>query len=633
MSAGKGGILTDALASAVRDRGWQAIVLSVDPADAARARVQSDVDKGRPLIALIDVGSHVYHYVVIVGSTDQEVVVHDPARAPFDVLSWAEFDRAWAATGRWMMLVLPPEGFRAAGETAAAAVPSATAAAPVADQTPCAALVAHSVQLARAGDSAGAEQGLVAATHLCPRDPAPWQELGGLRFSQSRWSEARDLGLAAVHLAPDDTYAWQLVATSRYLLGDATGALDAWNHIGEPRLDTTDIHGARRTRQPVIARATGLRPRQVLTSEAFARALRRLRALPVAADAQVRYEPIEGGRATLDVVIRERPAAPRGWVALAALGGRALLYDELHADVAGPWDAGDMEHLLWRWSAARPRVSFDVAVPSSRWVSGVVSFEGLWERQSYGAAPASPDAAPVRESRRRVGLRLTEWRTSRIQWQAGAALDRLREYGARDSSRVNARDYLALTSGLDVRLAGDRLALAASGGWWTPFAGGDRFGTGEFLVAWRSTSATAAPAWSALAAVDAASRVAPLALWSGAGTGPGRSALLRAHPLLENDVVTGAVFGRSLAHGSLEYARPIGPAPLLGSLSVAGFVDAARAWRRRDVPDASPLYIDAGIGLRLRAPGESGKIRLDLAHGLRGGGFTLSAGWGVAWPG
>jgi hypothetical protein len=627
VAPGESGILTGALASAVRDRGWQAVVSGVG--EDGRARIRSEIDQGRPIIALIEVGPRAYHYVVIVGSTDQQVVLHDPARAPFRVLAWADFDKAWAATGRWMMLVLPPDGFRPRGDAAKAPAPSSDEAVP-ADVTPCRALVERGVDLALSGDRDGAEQGLMAATSLCPSDPASWRELAGLRFSESRWSEAQVLGLTAVRLAPEDTYAWQLVATSRYLMGDLTGALAAWNRTGDPHIDAVDIQGAGRTRQPVVAHAAGLEPRQVLTPEAFGLALRRLREVPAASNARMSYEPLDGGLAKVNVSFDERPLAPSGWVTFVAMGARALLYDEIRVDVAGPLGAGDLESVSWRWSAERPRVAVGLALPSPKG-SGTVSLDASWEEQSYDPTPSLVGATAVREPRRRVGLHVADWSTSWLRWQVGAALDRLREYDDLDETRFAPRAYLGMESALDIRLAGDQLAVALSGGWWAPFAGGDRFSTAGLLVAWRSTNDATRPSWSAVTGIDAASRVAPLALWSGAGIGQGRSELLRAHPLLVDDVLTGPVFGRDVSHASFEYGRPVGQT-IAGGLSVAGFVDAARAWHRMNGLETSPLFIDAGVGVRLHAPGLSGGVRIDLAHGLRGGGTTLSAGWVGAWP-
>jgi hypothetical protein len=630
VGAGAGGILTGVLAAAVRERGWQALVLPADD-DAAHTRTRSEIDRGRPLIALVEVGPRTFHYVVIVGSTDQDVVVHDPARAPYRVLRWAEFDRAWRAAGRWALLVLPPGGPRPDDGAVRLARASPGAGDRARVVTPCDTLVERGAQLAIDGDRDGAERALVAATRLCPGDPAPWRELAGVRFSQSRWSEARDLALSAVRLAPSDGYAWQLVATSRYLMGDTMGALDAWNRAGEPRLDTTDIHGAGRTRQPVVVRAAGLEPRQVLTSAAFQRALRRLRDLPVASSARMNYAPTEGGLAKLDVLIDERKVAPTGWLAVVTSAGSALLLHAVGADVAGALGAGELMSASWRWSAGRPRVALGIEVPSPRWLRGTVSFDGSWERQSYEAAPSSGPETLVREERRRAGVHLADWATGRLRWQAGAALDHLREHGDLVQTPFVARDYLAMDGTLDLRLGGDRLALSASAGWWVPLARGNRFGTGGLLAAWRSIDDTTRPSWSAVTAVAVASRAAPLALWQGAGTGQGRSGLLRAHPLLHGGVLTGPVFGRGVVRVSLEHVRPVWRTPV-GRVSIAGFVDGARAWHRLSGLDASRLFLDAGVGLRLHAPGRDGAIRIDVAHGLRGGGAALSASWGAVWP-
>ena len=624
--AGDVGILINSLASAVRDRGWQALVVPAGD-DAVHTRIRPEIALGRPLLALIEVGPLSSRYVVIVGSTDQEVVLHDPAHAPLQVLRWADFDRAWAATGRWMVLVLPPGGPRPEDDATRSTPAPSDIAAPVTDQTPCRALVRRGVEMALAGDGEEAELGLVAATRLCPNAAASWRELAGRRFSESRWTDARDLALSAVRLEPQDADAWQLLAASRFQLGDVMGALDAWNRTGEPRIDTTDIHGADRTRQPVVVRAAGLQPGEVLTSEAFARALRRLRDLPVASSARVTYEPIGDGLAKLDVFIDERKVAPTGWRTIAIMGARALLVHDVRVDVAGLLGEGELASVAWRWSSGRPRVSLGLALPSPRGLPGIVSIDGSWEQQSYDATPASVAATLVREERRRVGLQLGDWSTGWLRWQTGAALDHLREYGGPDQTGLDTRDYLSVDGTLNARLAADRLALAASASWWTPLAGGNRFGAGGLMAAWRTTGDARVPSWSAVTEMSVASGAAPLALWQGAGTGQGRSGLLRAHPLLSDGVLTGPVFGRDVAHASLEYTRPV-KFTRAGRLSVAGFVDAAQAWHRLSGLGTSPLYVDAGVGVRVNGPGPGGAIRIDIAHGLRGGGTTLSASWG-----
>jgi hypothetical protein len=447
-------------------------------------------------------------------------------------------------------------------------------------------------------------------------------------------AEVRDLAPSAVRFASQDAQAWQLVAISRYLMGDLTGALEAWNRTGDPRIDTIDIFGAERVPGPVVVRATGLQIRQVLTPDAFGRARRRLDGLPVVWNARMNYEPRfseeGGGLAKVDVFIEERPVLPTRWSSLATLGARALLLDELAVDIAGSLGAGETVSAAWRWSAARPRVRLGLAFPSPRGFPGIVSFDWLWERQSYDATPSSADATLVREERRKVGLHLADWSTRWLRWQTGAALDRLPEFDDLDGKRFALHDYLAVDTTLDVRLADDRLSLAATGGWWVPFAGGDRFGTGGLLAAWRSTDDPTLSSWSSITRLGLASRAAPLALWPGAGTGRGRGTLLRAHPLLDADVVTGPAFGRQVAGSSFEYRRAVGLA-LPVRFSIAGFVDAAQARQRLIDLETSPFYVDAGGGVRLHAPGGS-VMRIDVARGLRGGGTTLSASWGDAWP-
>ena len=120
---------------------------------------------------------------------------------------------------------------------------------------------------------------------------------------------------------------------------------------------------------------------------------------------------------------------------------------------------------------------------------------------------------------------------------------------------------------------------------------------------------------------------APLALWSGAGTGYGRDPLLRAHPLLDEGVVAGPVFGRTLAHGTL--AREVWPWRL-GPMGIgwAVFVDVAKPWDTGRA-GGNPWQVDGGLGLRLRSLGRTGQLRIDVAHGLADGNAAMSVAWEI----
>jgi hypothetical protein len=597
------GIPTRSLVDAARQRRWQAVELGRDASNAF-ARIRSALDRGQPLIALIEVGPRTYHYVVLVAATEKEIVLHDPARSPFRVVPWAEFDRVWTAAGSWMLLLLPPATVEARTE------PTPTVTTPASPSTPCDALVDRGVSLALGDDKVLAEDALMGASRVCPFHAAAWRELAGWRFKQSRWAEAVRFAETAVRLAPDDSHARELLATSRYLSGDLEGALAAWAPSGEPRIDSVNVHGASRTRHPVVVAATGLKPRQVLTPEAFAFALRRVQSLPVAAGARVHYEPLDGGLARVDVSLSERDRFPSGWIALGILAGRAAISNEVKADIAGVFGAAERISVSGRWREERPRVMFGLSAPSPSWLPGVSSFDVLWERQTY------PD---IRQSRRRVSLQTADWAASWLRWRAGLALD-----------RFDSRRHVAAEAELDLRLLRDRVAVVVTGSRWFKSSDSEGFASAVWLAAWRSSTSTQRINVSALAEAHLTTRASPLAVWPGAGTNSARAGLLRAHPLLKDDVLSGPVFGRRMARGTIEVSTPVTRAAF-GNLSIAAFVDGARAWHRR-AGGPSPFFIDAGLGLRVFAPGRSDGVRIDLAKGLRGGDATLSAGWLAAWP-
>ncbi len=600
------GIHTGELAQAASSRGWTSLVVD-DVSEDPRARIREELGRGRPLIALIEVAANTYHYVVIVGATDDVVVFHDPARKPFRAESWNEFDRVWRLAGRWMLLVIP-----SASPRTGAAVPEA---ADSADQpmSPCEALVQRSVEQAGAGALEEAERGLRAARAMCPLDAAPVRELAGLRFVQSRWSDAIVLADEALTIDPDDRNARDILGTSLYLSGEAARALEAWAPLGEPVIDAVTVIGAEHIRHPVLVNASGLAAGQQLASADLELARRRIRAVPSLASSQVTYTPTAAGQARVDITVVEREPLPAAPLPVLVALGRAVISESVDVPVSGLLGEGEHLQLRGRWSDERPLVRAAVAVPAPEGVPGVFDALVSWDRQAYGAG-----SGMVRARRRRVEAGWSHWLTANTRARVSVGNDRFDDTGS-----------FSFGVGADQRLFHDRVAIAVDlHRWWA--RDDTRFDLAAGAVAWRSTAIRGAAATSAQFTVSAASHNAPLALWPGAGTGPSRRAMLRAHPLLDGDVLAGEVFGRTVVQATVERTQPLPFVPGW-QVSLAGFVDTARAWRR--LPSkmgASEWLIDAGIGLRV--PVGTGVIRLDLAHGLRGGGLAASAGWSVIWP-
>src|SRR5262249_57821372 len=132
--------------------------------------------------------------------------------------------------------------------------PSATTVTPA----PCEPMVSEGVRRASAGDLEAARAVLLLATSTCPDRAAPWREIAGLYALGGDWPQAIAAARRATDRERDDEHAWRILATGLFLEGDKTGALSAWNRLGEPRIDLLSVKGLERTRHAVVADIVGL---------------------------------------------------------------------------------------------------------------------------------------------------------------------------------------------------------------------------------------------------------------------------------------------------------------------------------------------------------------------------------------
>lgn len=598
-----GGIRGQDLIDALRARGWQAQSFSGDA-----ALVRSHLDAGRPVIALIQDRPGRFHYVVLVGWEGGRVIVHDPARAPFRLLDERAFTEAWSASGFWTLVAGPPPGPAAAALPPADSPASPNTGDSTPPRTPCDPMVQEGVRLAGTGAVEAGRRLLEVAAAACPLSAAPWREMAGLHALTREWREASHDARRALANDDDDPLALRILATSLFLDGDPDAALAPWNRLGEPVIDLINVTGLERTRYLAVTRGIGLRPQRLLTRAALQAARRRLGELPAAQSTRLAYQPGEHGTAQVDAAVLERPLVPSGFLALAAIGVRGVSDRELAASLSSPSGGGELATLSWRWWEHRPRVGVRFAAPAP--FGGVWAVDGFTERQSY-AGPA-PGAAVVEEARRRVAVELANWTERGLRWEVTSGLD------AWGSPR---RRALSLGLAVEQRLDNDRVSLRAGVDAW---AGGLSTWGSRAQAAWRSAATHEGTVWLAQAGIDQVAGHAPRALWAGAGTGQGRDALLRAHPLLDDGVIRGGVFGRRLLHGGVEGRHWLRPRAVI-RLAPAIFLDAARA--ARGPRDAVPAgQVDAGVGLRIAVPG-AGVVRIDYARGLREHAGALSIGW------
>ena len=384
-----------------------------------------------------------------------------------------------------------------------------------------------------------------------------------------------------------------------------------------PRVDTVKVVGAERTRPAVVVDLTRLSEDQPLTARERELAERRLRQLPIARDAVLRYVLQPNGRAEMQAIIDEKSLLPLDGMDWGGIGARAVLKDEIKLDIGGPAGRGEVWSAAWRWSENRPRVMFGVAAPAFGIVPGIVTVDALFEESTYAGAPTEAPDGLFRERRARAGVAVSDWLTNELRWRTGAAFD-----------RIGGRRHVALEAALDVRLMEDLVAPGFTIGTWRSLDGTAPFSVSDISLAWRSNR-TPMPPYAGLLGVTLVSDDAPLAVWPAAGTGgSGRGALLRAHPLHEHGIVTSENFARRLMYFTFEHQRPLNFGPS-GKTAMVMFLDAGRAWG--GLP-GRPRRVNVDIGTGVRYGSDSGMVRLDVAFGLRDQQWAVSAGWVESWP-
>lgn len=612
-----GGIAGGVLDNAVKARGWNTERVA-GSMDALTDRIR----ERQPVIVLLPDRGDRYHYVVVTGVGEDTVVVHDPAWGPSRPIRAPDFERAWQAAGFWSLVILPARNHTSMFSSSTVAPPLTEASAvdelwktrKSRSDPGCDDRLNRALDEIRAQGIDRADALLTAVQAACPASAGPVRELSGVRFGQRRWNDAATLAREALRLSPHDEYALDVLGSSLFMLHDEMGALRAWNQIGKPRVNTVRIDGLHHVRYQAIAELLAMAPNSLLTADRYARARRRLSELPDRAAARLSVKPEADGFATVDVVVVELAAMPRGAVEWAGLAARTAANQEIDATIPGVSGQGEVWSAGWRWWSNRPGVSVGFAAPRPRALPGVWRFDGAWQSDTYAGAAGSR----IVESRTHGGLTISDWITGHVRYAMSTSLD----------AWSGGRKAASIGGSLERVAFNDRLSLSIDATQWAPMTGGDAFHSAGVRASVRSSQGT--QGWVARGAIglERVSDAAPLALWPGAGEGQVRAPLLRAHPLLADgivDLTNGAAFGRTLTFGSGEIQRWF-DRPSIARVGIAGFGDVARATRQAN-GGGTPVFVDAGAGLRIKIPGMPGVLRADLAHGLRDGANALTFGW------
>ncbi len=611
-----GGIANDALVDAVRRRGWRAEEVAGGP-DALETRLAAR----QPVVVLLGDRGARYHYVVAVGRTADAVVVHDPSWGPSRAIKEVEFDRLWRASAYWGLVILPPADATSVPAPLSAPPPSLHGDLPGDGGQPapewCDVLLSDALGDIRNAGFDRSEAILAPVRRACPASAGPLRELAGVRFAQRRWADAAALSREALIRDPNDSYALDVLGASLFMQDDQVGALRAWNRIDKPRVNLVRIAGVRHTRHQTVADVLDIQPNMLLTAETLEHARRRLEELPDLSGARLTLRPEAGGFASVDAVVLERGGVPGSAAEWIATGVRSAATRSVTATLPGATGQGEMWSVEWGFARNRPSVGIAFAAPRVGTLPGLWRVDAFWDEQSFGFNERS-GFPPMRDSRLHGGISMSDWATPAVRYSINTGFD----------SWNGNQKAAAIGGTIERRWFGDRAGVEAHATDWIGVGSSNGFQAAGLRLRVQSSSVLRGWVARATAGAERVSDRAPLDLWPGAGDGQARVPLLRAHPLTNDGVIvlgSSTVFGRSLSYGTAEAQRWFDK-PVLARVGLAAFVDLARA-SRQAVGGESPFHLDVGGGVRVRIPGATGVLRIDVAHGVRDRASALTFGW------
>jgi len=597
----EGGIRFSELAEELSERGWEVTALRYDPDGAAEL-----VDRGFPVIALVESGLDRFHYVVLVDWTEEEVTFHDPSSSPSTVESSEAFVARWSSSEfRGLLIRPPPEG-----------VPNLPGTAGDAEDV-------------SNGDPGRGERGIHSPTD--PLDESTTRtdwEMAHRRltesrkaFNEGRYRAGETLAAAVAEAHPGNTDAWRLLAANRYLDGRHEAALSAWNRIDRPKIDLIRLQGVSSVDHATVLHRLGVGHREVLTSSKLTLAERRTSLIPAVAKTRADYAPNEDGSVQLDLFLWEASPPWKGWGGKASLILEAFTEERIDLDVPGLLGEGEAISIQGRWMTGRPMVGLTFATPSSP-LPGIASVTGSWgqERYSIQEQPSGEwePGDDLTEEWRSVALELTEWIRSNTRAAFTVRLDRWDRLGR----------FLGVgASGLTI-LNDARVGFGYDGTAWIGAGEGLAFHLVHLEGRWRSNTQSM-ERWrvEARSGVALAGTGAPRNLWPGAGVGIARPYLLRARPLLRGGGVRADGLGRGLWFGGVElFLQNLNLGLLRFESGV--FSDAGQQWATEG---PAAFHVDVGALVRLAIPGFDGWLQLSAARGLDDDASAVTLSWVKSW--
>jgi hypothetical protein len=291
-----------------------------------------------------------------------------------------------------------------------------------------------------------------AGLRVAPHDPRFPIELAGVAFKQTKYAEAEGWLRRALRLSPNDTYANDFLGTVFFLEGNLEAALNYWNRVGKPHIDSVSSDPLPRLNPVLLDRSFVFSPASTLQLNdlwASEELLNRLDVFPI-----FRFELQARDDGTFDLVFRNLERHDCGsnkWECLLLiLGGtpaRTLNFDyfNLHGDAIN-----FKSH--YRWDPEKRRLNAGIETPlfrTPKWhlKAGVDLRNENWAIRNSFTGPA-PLLGTLNLKREAVQLQFVDVMSGRWHWSTGT------EFSERSYHNVLAGNLLTpklLTGGPQVK--------------------------------------------------------------------------------------------------------------------------------------------------------------------------------------
>lgn len=278
-------------------------------------------------------------------------------------------------------------------------------------------------QLGRWADARGA---LMAGHRLAPRDARFPVELAGIAFKQKRYAEAARWLRRGLRIDPADVYANDFLGTVYFLQGNLEAALEYWNRVDKPQIESVRLAHSLQIRPALLDRALAFAPAGPLLLPDLLTSRVRVEGLGVFVVPDVQLAARDDAKFDAVLNLQERDGWGTGtWEALLSTF-RGVVYETAYPEYSNLGHSSINITSLVRWDDQKRRFATDVSGPLHqnpkwRYRLGVDLRNENWAiRDSFtGVAPV---LGALNLRREVASAEITSFNSGRWDWAAGMEL-------------------------------------------------------------------------------------------------------------------------------------------------------------------------------------------------------------------